>query len=184
LNRWADVFGPLEPAPAGGWKIIEWLRRNLKEGRRIPRTRQLWIWGRPGIGKSHFLAKLEELLSMYEIPKDIEFYDQYCEGVYHMAYIDEYKGQKQLQWLNSWLDGHPLYLNQKGSGTRKRDNLPTIVLSNYDAKSVYHKAYADTYSSSSVDALLDRIEEVQVFKEDMDFVLLVLGTVLRELQSS
>jgi len=130
--------------------VQEWLHSNILLPR-LPRQKQLWICGRPGIGKSRLLGVLRTMLRCYDMPRDEEYYDGYEDGLYDLVILDEYKHQKRLQFLNAWCDGQPLPLRQKGSQSLKSNNLPLIVCSNFCIEECYREGIGR-------DALRDRFE--------------------------
>lgn len=136
--------------------IVGWLNSNILKERQL-RQKQLYIWGLPGLGKTYLIEKLSERLRVYFIPRE-DWETDYEDGLYDVAVIDEFKGQKTLQWMNQWLDGQQMRLKQKGvDGGVKRQRIPTIILSNKDPRAVYHNT-----DIVYVDAFLDRLTVVNV----------------------
>lgn len=108
----------------------------------IPRgVNGLFISGPTGIGKSHFIGELSKYFSIYHMPHSEKFYDYYSDNTYDLAVLDEFNGNKTIQFLNDWIDGKPIALAQKGSQTMKRDGLPTIILSNYKLEECFPNVY-------------------------------------------
>lgn len=139
--------------------VVQWLNENIRVPPRIPRTKQLWIHGPPGIGKSRMIGMLRKHLAVYPVPIE-DWYDQWTDTDYDLAVIDEFKGWKTIQWMNQWLDGNPMPLKKKGSQTVKMMNVPTIILSNFSPREVYHQS--NQASCVSLDALEDRLIVVQL----------------------
>lgn len=145
--------------------ILEWLLKNIKKPREF-KQHQLYIWGPPGCGKTHLINVLSLHLSVYVIPTDEEFYDEWEDGLYDLAIIDEFKAQKTIQWMNQFLQGSSMTMRQKGKQSLKKQNIPTIILSNYGLHECYHKAYA----SGILDTLYARLlcvnvsERINIFK--------------------
>lgn len=139
--------------------IAEWLARNIKQSRK-PRQQQLFIWGTPGVGKSRLISQLCHSLRVYHIPRAEDFYDSWENNYYDVAVFDEFKGQKTIQWLNSWLDGYVTPLRKKGSQCLKTQNIPTIIVSNYPLYDPLMGCYKK--ESVAVDALKQRLIEVYV----------------------
>lgn len=95
-----------------------------------------------------------------------DWYDQYTDEDYDVAIIDEYKGQKTLQFLHSWCQTAPMLLKRKGTGpVVKRRHVPTIFLSNYRPEVCYLHVYDK--SPSDLDPLKRRLEVVEV-EEQID----------------
>jgi len=118
--------------------ILDWLQNNIKVTRTAAQE-HLYVWGDTGLGKTTFLASLREYLRVYDIPPSEDWYDTYEDGQYDIAFLDEFKANKTLQWLNSWLQGHPFLLKRKGTSPYlKKDNLPTIICSNYSIYDAYN----------------------------------------------
>jgi len=145
-----------------GIQLIAWMNSNLTVGKttgRSPRQKQLWLCGPPGIGKTRLRGLLANYLRIYTVPNDEDFYDDWEDHLYDLAVFDEFKGQKTIQWMNSWLDGQPKPLRKKGSQYEKRVNVATIILSNFTPQQCYHKAF--NQHASQLAPLLDRLEIVQ-----------------------
>jgi len=152
--------------------IMEWLFDNFETDLKdLPfRSKQLYLYGDPGVGKSRFIGRLKEWMNGYQIPRGIEFYDLYQDGAYNFAYLDEFKGQKTVQFLNTWLDGNEFVLNKKGEApVVKTDQLPTVTCSNLPAWNVFHlKVQKGELDQMEVNAYCDRLLQVQVTKQTMD----------------
>lgn len=145
-----DVDGPTSA-------LVDWMRNNILVPR-LPRQKQLWLYGPPGIGKTRFIGQIRQRLRVYDMPRDEDFYDAYEDGLYDLVVLDEYKHQKRLQFMNAWCDGQPLPLRQKGCQTVKNDNLPLIVCSNFSPEECYREGVGR-------DALIERFEIVQLIAD-------------------
>jgi hypothetical protein len=130
--------------------IAAWLSKNVKRPRRFKQA-QLWICGAKNIGKTSLIRALRKYLNLYQIPKH-NHHEDYVDGVFDMAYIDEYKGEKKLQWWNSWLEGSEFKLDSRYTNTVKNNNLPTIIISNFEPHHLYPAA-----TGLELDTLLCRI---------------------------
>lgn len=121
------------------------------------RTLQPYIYGPKTTGKTTLLLSLIECYRGFQIPtnNDFQFYDEH----YDFAYIDEFKGQLTVQFLNQWLQGSPLMLNTKGSSVMKNRNIPTFIFSNYPLSEVYK-------DQDKVDTLLSRVQLVPLVQGD------------------
>lgn len=94
------------------------------------------------------------------MPKTEEWNDLYNDGEYDLVVLDEYKGQKTIQCLNSWLSNDPQPISRRGKAPAiKMDKLPFIILSNYTPREAYSKC-----SPTSFDALISRLKVIE-FKE-------------------
>jgi len=119
-------------------EILDWLTENIKQTRTAAQE-LLYVWGDTGLGKTTLLARLREYLRVYDIPPSEDWYDNYEDGQYDIAFLDEFKANKTIQWMNSFLQGHPFLLKRKGTTPYlKKDNLPTIICSNYSLYDAYN----------------------------------------------
>lgn len=138
LPPWTPV--PIDLAmPFQDAQIATWLNANVLQKKRDPAATHLYIHGSTALGKTTLVSRLAKWLRIYYIPPDEDNYDAYQDGAYDIAFLDEFKGQKTIQWLNAWLQGHPFPLKRRFASTLKKDNLPTIIVSNYTLKEVYKK---------------------------------------------
>lgn len=123
------------------------------------KSKQFWIWGPPNTGKSTFIRKLEETgLLGYQIPTNGDF-ARWDDDQWDFAYIDEFKGQLTIQFLNEFLQGSKMFLSGKYviGGTEKKKNLPIFILSNYTPEEVYHKK-----SARDLEPLLTRLRVIEL----------------------
>lgn len=98
---------------------------------------QYWIYGPPNTGKTSFMIHLEEIgfrAFIMPINNDFKGYD---DAAYDFAYIDEFKGQFTIQFLNEWLQGSKMKLNTKYGGVFKNKNIPTFILSNFSPENCF-----------------------------------------------
>ena len=90
--------------------------------------------------KTGFLQLLREFFTSYEVPTDEDFYDLYPNPEPSLTYIDEFKGQKRIQWLNRWLEGVEMTLRIKNGQVLKLTNPMCVLISNYSLEECYHEA--------------------------------------------
>jgi len=105
------------------------------------KTPQFWIHGVANVGKTTIISKLLEIgLEGYHIPTNND-HAKWDDALYDFAYIDEFKGQLTIQFLNEFLQGSRMDLPGKYvvGGRQKKKNLPCFILSNYTPDQVYHK---------------------------------------------
>lgn len=95
--------------------------------------------------------------STFHLPKT-SFVDGYASDLYDLVVCDEFKAQFTIQFLNEFVQGSKMHLNQKGSGTLKTDNPPMIFLSNSSLEGCYHKST----ETGQFKALKTRFLEVEV----------------------
>lgn len=140
-------------------KLVDWLNDNVKMGHlpRAPRQSQLFLYGPPNVGKTRLKGMLEKHMRVYEMPMYHDQYDDYEDGLWDVAVFDEFKGQKPIQWMNRWLDGSSMSLKVRYAQRIKRENVPTIILSNFPPHECYNKA-----TPTQVAPFLDRLTVVQL----------------------
>lgn len=154
---------------SAGIRLTTWMNANLTVGKttgRSPRQKQLWLCGAPGIGKTRIRGLLATYLRIYTVPNDEDFYDDWEDDLYDLAVFDEFKGQKPIQWMNSWLDGQPKPIRKKCAQAVKNFNVATIILSNFTPQQCYHKAFER--HASQLAPLLDRLEIIDFGSEKID----------------
>lgn len=135
--------------------IVRWCEDNIRKQDRPLGAPHLYICGKTCMGKTTFISLLRKMLAVYDIPPDEDYYDEYYDGTYDVAVLDEFKANKKLTWMNSWLQGHPFPLKKKGSQYLKKDNLPTIIVSNYSPQEAYEHVVP-----MRLDTLMRRLEYV------------------------
>lgn len=136
-KSWENAAVTPDPRNAHNCLIAEWLTTNIKKPR-VLRQPQLYLYGPPGIGKTHLVSQLAEYLSIYYMSRDDgEFMDRYEDGAYDLIVFDEFSNKKSMQFMNQILDGQACTLKKKGGQIDKRENLPVIVLSNYSLDDNY-----------------------------------------------
>jgi len=138
------------------YQIARWICLNIRQTRAF-KAPQLYIWGPRNLGKTSLIEWLEKSLSVYHMPTTEEFYDSYADD-YDLVVLDEFKGQKTIQFLNQFLQGSPMPIRKKGSQGMKYKNLPVVILSNYRLSECYVKAANDGRLST----LECRLEIVEV----------------------
>lgn len=129
--------------------IYNWLRVNLPvswsiDGGYLPvkpfKSSQLALISPTNYGKSSLINLLDRFYPGYEVPKG-GYYSGWTDSRYAFAWLDEYHGNYMtLSDLNVWLQGSPAgnVINQKNKPHyRKRQNVPTIILSNYPVRQWY-----------------------------------------------
>ena len=139
-------------------QIGTWLLENIRTKRPF-KAPQLFIHGPKNHGKTSLIEYLERSLSIYHVSITEDFYDGY-DNDYDLAVIDEFKGQKTIQWMNEFLQGSSMRLRMKGSQYMKEKNIPVIILSNFPLYQCYPKAHLD----NRLDTLECRLNIVELTK--------------------
>ena len=157
LKKFSGVQ-PVDKTSLAQTKIAKWINKNLLDlPTRKHKQKQLWIFGPTNSGKTGLLMTLNEFFHMYEIPDDNKWYDAYNDD-FQVCFLDEYKGSKTIQWLNSFSEGRWMSLPQRGKQPYvKKKNVALIVASNFSIRSCYHNA-----DEIVIEALLQRFEEVEL----------------------
>lgn len=137
-------------------QIAKWICSNIRVDRKF-KAPQLYVHGPRNLGKTSLIEWLEKYLSVYHMPTTEEFYDQYSDD-FDLVVVDEFKGQKTIQWMNQFLQGSAMPIRKKGSQAMKYKNLPVVILSNYGLSECYPKAANDGRLST----LECRLEVVEV----------------------
>jgi len=137
-------------------QIAKWICSNIRQNRPF-KAPQLYIHGPRNLGKTSLVEWLEKSLSVYHMPTTEEFYDHYSDD-YDLVVIDEFKGQKTIQFLNQFLQGSNMPIRKKGSQGMKSKNLPVVILSNYALSECYVKAAND----GRLNTLECRLEIVEI----------------------
>jgi len=133
-------------------RIALWLNNNLFK-QRVFKQKQLYIYGPRNMGKSSLIIALKNYAMVYSMPALEAFYDLYNEDFHDLIVLDEFRAQKTIQELNSWLDGSEMPLRKKGSQGLKKKNLPMIILSNYSLEECYSKTSEKERESGNTDRL-------------------------------
>lgn len=155
-SKLAWVPPPYQDYTDANKQIAEWLCKNIRVTRPF-KAPQLFITGKPNLGKTSLIAWLSKFLSVYPFPMEEEFYDQYSDD-YDLVVMDEFKGQKKITFLNEFLQGSTMSIRKKGSQGIKNKNIPVIILSNLTLETCYKKANED----GRLDSLRARLEIVEV----------------------
>lgn len=141
------------------FKIAKWIAANIKVPREF-KQKQLYVWSDgPNAGKTELVIQLSKMLSVFHVPKT-GYVDGYQSNYFDLLVIDEFKSHFTIQFLNEFLQGSTMHLNQKGTGTVKTDNPPIIILSNYSLEECYSKKQF----TGAFEALKSRLKIVKVPK--------------------
>lgn len=141
-------------------EIGKWLSENIRQVRPF-KAPQLYIHGPKNLGKTSLIGFLERSLSIYHVPLTEDFYDDF-DNAYDLVVIDEFCGQKTIQWMNLFLQGGPMSIRKKGSQMLKMTNVPVIILSNFPLRRAYWKADKDEDKQDRLDTLEARLHIVEI----------------------
>ncbi len=167
LAPWPPIPTPTQEAaffPAEH-AVLAWLIPNLMVGDvRLFKQPQLMIIGPTGVGKTSLIMSLCKHCRVYWLPMGEDFYDGYSDEAYDLIVVDEFRSQKTIQFLNSFVQGSPVSLRIKGAQITKRKNLPVIVLSNYEPAQSYHKVQQS--NPGVLQAFMSRFQVVRCLQDD------------------
>lgn len=138
-------------------EIASWIQKNINAVR-VFKQKQLFIWSDgPDVGKTNLVEQLAKHCSVFHVPKTA-FVDGYQSDMFDLVVCDEFKAQFTIQFLNEFVQGSKMHLNQKGTGHLKKDNPPMIFLSNCSLSQCYHKSN----ETGQFKALASRFLEIEV----------------------
>ncbi len=140
-----------------GRLIVDWLIRNIRQKRSF-KQKQLMIFGKPNLGKTSLIMFLETYLKVYHMPHH-EYDDGWKDNYYDLVVLDEFKGQRPILFLNMWLQGGPYSLKVRYRNIIKYDNVPTIILGNFDLQECYHNC-----NYTRLESLETRLDMVEIFE--------------------
>ena len=161
-SKWNGVLVPDIFQDPYGNQIATWLNKNILKPRKFKQA-QLWISGPTNVGKTSLFLMLEKYLRVYVVCLEEDFMDGFDPALFDLIVFDEFRGQKKITWMNSFVQGGTVPVRIKGSRGVKitdRDNLPVLVLSNYSIAECYHKA-----DSIAVSTIKSRFEECQIIED-------------------
>lgn len=166
LLQWnaAPVEGAFEPPTVSvshaGWEeVVEWLTLNLLQERPF-KQKQLWLYGPPNVGKTTMIMKLETILRVYMLPLGEAWCDDYCDGMWDLVVLDDYKGERSVTWMNRFCDGSTVPLSRRGRHpVTKKENVPVVVLSNFSICDCYCKCSMEQLSGLRARFLECRVTE-------------------------
>lgn len=145
--------------PGSHAEIMSWLLNSVGNPGRIG-DKHLWVFGNTGLQKTSFFTRLAKYYSVYWPPRDENFYNNYSDDCYDLVVFDEFRGNKDIQFMNNFLDGSPMTLRTKGGQVVKRRRIPTVVLSNFSISHVYR--VCGDLSVVEAEAIARRFIEVEI----------------------
>ena len=93
-------------------QLVEWCNLNINCKRPF-KQKQLYLYGPPDSRKTSFLKVLLEYSTSVVIPTDEDWFDLYTVPEPQLCYMDEFKGQRKIQWLNEFLQGSPMHIKRR-----------------------------------------------------------------------
>ena len=130
-----DVLSPVDLKIFDSWKgfqkVVDKLNEAFQSGpNRRHKSKQLFIVGRPDIGKTTLALKVQQHISVY--PMNVHnWFPRYRSGVYKMILWNQF-GLRIMPYpeLLNFLEGCPMDLRVKGGYALKRDNPLIFMTSN------------------------------------------------------
>lgn len=141
-------------------KIATWMTTSLCTNKHVFGTKNLWIWGKPGLGKTSITQLLKSVgCNVYCVDMSTHFYDGLKDTAQLIVY-DEFKGQRTITDMNLVAGGGECRLDVKCSTFRKSRPTPVLVLSNYNIGEAYAQARAN--NPDRIDTLIRRFTIIEV----------------------
>jgi hypothetical protein len=122
--------------------IWQWINQNVLQPRTF-KQEQLFIAGKTNSGKTSLVLALRNYCRVHFFCMTEEFHDLFEPDETDLVVMDEFRSQKTIQFLNSFLDGTPVTLRVKGAQLLYNHNLPCILLSNYTLRECYSRVYEE-----------------------------------------
>jgi len=146
--------------------ICSWLNENINRPR-AHKQKQLFICGKTNTGKTHLWMKLAEYVPVYVVPyeQSSNFMSGYSDK-YGLVVFDEFVGQKEVNFMNGFVEGSPYQVLKKGMAEyTKMKNVPVIVCSNKRIADLYpqvkekhewlHEAFCQRFTEVVVNKRMD-----------------------------
>ena len=116
-------------------RIRSWLAMNFNDPPEadelnLERHQALYIWGETALGKSLMVDKLKKYLVMYKFCMDEDWVDGFADQMFDFAYMDDFKGNFTVQFMNRWIDPYDVVLKARYAHVTRTKWLPTILTSN------------------------------------------------------
>lgn len=160
------AWAPIDTTGLSGNNLVvaDWVNANFGDPmpRRRIKQKQLMLLGPANTGKSMFVRWLRLFFKIWDAPSDESFLNGYADQSYDCCVFDEFVGAVPLNTMNSFLEGTPMQVKQKGCFAFKRSNKPCIVLSNLRPMEMYKEA-----NGHSIDAFMSRFDIVYLDVNNM-----------------
>lgn len=158
----------------GYQKIVDYINQIPKYGCQRPhKTKNLFIYGPPNIGKSSLAIQIEKHCSVYPLGTKKGWFPSFKSYVYKMMVWDEFNLKcYPYPDLLKLLEGRPMELPIKGGHAQRRDNQLIYMNSNCSLKELIRfKFKTDNLRTKAWLNLNARIDIIQVFKTKPLFLL-------------
>lgn len=145
--------------------IIDKINEILVYGSARPfKSKQLLLVGRPDIGKTSLVRKIQQFSAAYHLDVS-NWFPNYRDGVYTLIFWDQFKlkGGMSHTDLLKFLQGSPMDLQYKGGSSLRRDNQLIIMTSNMTLQQHIRLKFKDQQQRLLANAnLTTRIQQVIV----------------------
>lgn len=118
--------------------VLRWIALNCFNEYRPLRTKNLFIQGLPGCGKTTLVQTLAKSFKTYFVCLGEKYFDGLTDD-HELIVFDEFCGTTPLGIMNQILDGQECLLPQRYQVFRRRKNTPIIILSNLFPQDCYKK---------------------------------------------
>lgn len=127
------------------------------------KSKNFWVWGAPGVGKSLSARKGIPIINIYSKPFN-KWWNGYDPELTKRVIIDDWPnmdsgGDTLVQHLKIWADRYPFTAEIKGGSIAISPVFNLIVTSNYEPALCFH-------SSTDVDAIERRFTVIELKKAD------------------
>ena len=93
-------------------QVVEWCNSNINCLRPF-KQKQLYLYGPPNSRKTTFLHILMQYCTSVSIPTEEDWFDLYTVPEPQLCYMNEFKGQRKIQWLNEFIQGSPMLIKKR-----------------------------------------------------------------------
>ena len=138
---------------SGYQQIVDYLNQIPVYGTRRPtHTQNLYLYGRPKVGKTSLVEEIQKYTSVYPVGTQ-NWFPKFRNHTYRLMFWDEWRSS-MMTWeqMLILLDGRPYDLPFKGGSTLKYDNQLWIMTSNKSVKQ--HLKEKHSYLQEDFDSLL------------------------------
>lgn len=137
------------------------------------RSKNFWIWGPPGVGKSMAARKGHELAEIFNKPYN-KWWNGYTECYHTRVIIDDWpkapQGDALCQHLKIWGDRYPFTGEVKGGSVNIVPTFSIVITSNYSIDEAFS-------NEEDRDAIKRRFKEIHMSKKVQDLDTWILRNV-------